>query len=200
MKKVLFIIAVFIFIVNYVNADTITGCKINSIQHPGLDYSFNKPLIIDYQIEWNKQEIDRRKIVCNPMLYKKIYIRNNEEKMEYKESNIIYYDVYKRPDNKGFILFKKETMYDCNSQFQEIFVYDLLKDKSIRLEPHGYDMYFSEDKKYLITTLYNNNEGEKIDNITLFYYDLSDAIKKPAKQTEMKYEEFLKLNLKSPKK
>jgi len=200
MKKIIIGILIFIFITSESSADYIVYYKLKNISHPVLDFNDPKPLIIDFEYQWNGRDIGNEKIICTPMVYKRINIQQGKEIIDYKRSTIIYYDAYKRPDGKGFIIFRKHTEYEGTEEFEEIQIWDLSHQNYVFLEPHGTKMYFSSDNKFLVTILFPYTEGDSESSIvlTMYYYDLSNLPflhNKPTKEVKIKMPELQKFSL-----
>lgn len=171
--------------------------KLIKITHPELSYENPKPLIIEYECMSVDYNIQKAKIVCEPMIFKDIYFSEDNETIDYRFSYIRYYDAAEKPDKKGFIIYQKRTWYEFNGPIEEIRMYDYSNGYNlVYFEPQGFDLYFSKDGKYLIASDYQQlGEGEPPINVDLYYYDMMGKKEKHFKKVRIKYEDLKKFNL-----
>lgn len=183
-------------------ADRITAWKVNSIDHPVVSYENPRPLIIDYQFEWNGQDIERHKLIYQPLIKKYLNIGpGNTESIEIKNSFRTFYDAIERPDGKGFILYSKTTRYEGVSRFEALELWDLSNwEARIKLEAQGTNLYFTPDKQFLVVADIPYSEGDPADkvDVRLLYFKFSDKTGKPAQTASVKMSEMAKMGFNSP--
>ena len=205
MKKIFCIIIFVVFIFCLSFTDSIVYYKLIKIVHPVLDYDNPKPLIVEFEYQWGGRPVYSTTLTITPLNYKITYKwGDSESTIDDKRSNITYYDAYENPIKEGFILFRKTIRYSGEDFFEEIQIWGYNECFVNYLEPTGTDMYYTEDKKYLVTVWIPYFEGaseeelEELD-ITLWYYDLntfpSPTVIKPIKEITAKRSDFHKFDL-----
>ncbi len=178
--------------------DYIVYYKLIRIKHPVLKYENPEPLIVEFEYQWNGRDTIHEKLIYFPLIYARLS-RWGDNPPEYgKDSKITYYDAYALPDGKGFVLLKKTVGYEFETGFEEIILWDISQDNYYYLEPHGNEIYFTKDKKYLVTVS-SPSPYEPPYTYTLHYYSLTPSIsEKPVKIIEVKEGEFPKNSLTKP--
>ncbi|MCB4791852.1 MAG: hypothetical protein LHV68_08190 [Elusimicrobia bacterium] len=190
---------VILFNVHFISADSIIGGQVTKINHPNVNLNDVKPLIIDYEIIWNGNTKEKHRKEYYPMVYRKYNIYENDKiHEEFKDSYLIYHDAFETLDKKGYFLFSQHFTYGGKLKIETLAYYDLIKEKTIELEPTGRFIYFTKDNKYMVTVDLPYEFIEPNDIITLNYYNLLLTSNKPEKVEKLKYTEFKVLDIINP--
>ena len=174
---------------------------VTSIKHPVTSDETPKPLVVEYQT-LNGIQIEKRRIECYPMVFKQYIYQNGKPTVNDKNNRANYYDACELPDKKGFILYGKPVTATGETELNQLELWDLTRDSSQQLEPHGASIYFSKDGKFIITVNANIVDANRpeMKEYTLYYYDRADTstFVKPAKVENLKKDDFERLELTKP--